>query len=126
MFIFIIFVFDIFLDKVEAIIINHSRDSTDGKLENDWFLETVKVFDSNDELEAVFPLYRWIPNKKEVKFHNYDSFLPNDDPEKSQRQDELSARAEEYKFGKDQHDLPRAVYFLKILSFVNSLISIIS
>jgi len=84
--------------RVEHIILHRDEYGVN----DSWFLEHITITHDGDEPKVHFPLSRWIPSNKPMKFLKYDSQLPQDaianDPQlyKDQRQVEL-----ENKRGKD-------------------------
>lgn len=56
---------------------------------SDWFIETIKFRQRFEEDTITFPVFRWIKPKYHYYFYPWDAFLPQNDPDKTQRADEI-------------------------------------
>ncbi|XP_052225510.1 allene oxide synthase-lipoxygenase protein-like isoform X7 [Dreissena polymorpha] len=61
-----------------------------------WYVDYIKVKRKDFNNEVTFPIFRWIPAKTHLMFRVNDTMLPQDDPEVSQRWEELRSKRESY------------------------------
>lgn len=66
-------------------------------LMDDWYVEWVTVTNIKSDDYSIFPIHRWIPPNKKVKIHEFDAFLPQQDPNSQERHTELETKKEVYK-----------------------------
>ncbi|XP_074661810.1 allene oxide synthase-lipoxygenase protein-like isoform X2 [Tubulanus polymorphus] len=64
----------------------------------DWYVDTIHVLHRRLEETFVFPIYRWIKEKRVYIFRCLDVSLPQFDPYHEQRRDELRQKRDVYKY----------------------------
>ncbi|XP_076345083.1 polyunsaturated fatty acid lipoxygenase ALOX15B-like isoform X2 [Tachypleus tridentatus] len=64
-------------------------------LANSWFLDRVEICDSEGGV-SYFPVHRWIAPFTNYLFYEFDSHLPQEDPNKQQREVELEEKRRDY------------------------------
>lgn len=67
-------------------------------LYSDWFCDYVEVTNSRTNQEFVFPIYRWIRPEYHYLIEHLDTFLPQNDPHKKQRNMDLEDIREKYQY----------------------------
>ncbi|XP_071838611.1 polyunsaturated fatty acid 5-lipoxygenase-like [Apostichopus japonicus] len=63
---------------------------------DDWYVEWVAVDQLKHEVNSVFPIHRWIPANKKLRIKEFDVFLPQDESNCEQRQNELDNKKKVY------------------------------
>jgi len=66
------------------------------ELSPDWFVDRIDVINRNLNKTYVFPVLRWIENKKRYMLENLDTSLPMDDLHPKERAEELVEKRAEY------------------------------
>ncbi|GAB1601975.1 allene oxide synthase-lipoxygenase protein-like, partial [Argonauta hians] len=64
---------------------------------SDWFLEIITFVPASKGKQIVFPVFRWIKPESKYFLYPWDTFLPQNDPDKKQRLDEIEHKRESYK-----------------------------
>ncbi|XP_071803307.1 allene oxide synthase-lipoxygenase protein-like [Asterias amurensis] len=74
----------------------------EGSLKQDWFVETIRIKyqDLPEDRSSIFPIHRWIKEGEELMVVKNDSTLPQEDPHKKQRLDELARKKDIYQLEK--------------------------
>jgi arachidonate 5-lipoxygenase len=78
----------------------------DAGLYSDWFCDYVEVTNSRTKQEFVFPLYRWIRPEFHYFIQHLDTFLPQNDPHKKQREMDLDEIRQKYQYTQRVAGLP--------------------
>ena len=76
----------------------------------DWFCEVIVVNDRRTNRNYYFPVQRWLKPLERYKLQVYDTLLPQLDPNKDQRDKELSELRLVYNYGTKAADLPVQVF----------------
>jgi len=82
------------------------RDGAGGSSAADWFCEAVLVNNRRTEKCYYFPVLRWLRPNQRYKIEQFDTMLPQQDPNKEQRTKELEMKRELYQYGQSGPDLP--------------------
>lgn len=100
------------LGRVNSIEIWRKGDGT----AHDWFVDDIYIEQliMGRRQQLPFPLQRWIHPGLKYTFEVYDSSLPQNDPNKEQRREELEERKKVYVFRKDAEGIPPQVSLKKI------------
>ncbi|XP_071803404.1 allene oxide synthase-lipoxygenase protein-like [Asterias amurensis] len=74
----------------------------EGPLVQRWFVETIKIKyqDLPEDRSSIFPIHRWIKDGEKLMVVKNDSTLPQEDPHKKQRLDELARKKDIYQLEK--------------------------
>ena len=80
----------------------------------DWFCEVIVVNDRRTEKCFYFPVQRWMRPELRYKIQQFDTILPQFDPNRDQRHAELEDRRGLYQYGQTAPDLPVQVRVLFI------------
>ncbi len=74
----------------------------EGPLVQNWFVETIKIKyqDLPEDRSSIFPIHRWIKDGERLMVIKNDSTLPQEDPYKEQRLDELARKKQIYQLEK--------------------------
>ena len=71
-----------------------------------WFCELIVVNDRRVDKCYYFPVLRWLRSNRRYKFEQYDTLLPQYDPNHQQRQAELDEKRLEYTLIQREPELP--------------------
>lgn len=77
-----------------------------GSGQADWFCEAIVVNNRSTEKCFYFPVLRWLQPNLHYKIEQFDTSLPQFDPNKEQRDKEMAAIQEIYQYGQSGPDLP--------------------
>lgn len=80
------------------------RDGSGGPA--DWYCEAIVVNNRRTEKCFYFPVMRWLIPGQRHKVEQFDTMLPQLDPNREQRAKELDAKRELYQYGQSGPDLP--------------------
>ncbi|XP_029647282.1 allene oxide synthase-lipoxygenase protein isoform X1 [Octopus sinensis] len=62
-----------------------------------WFIQTVELVRGLTRKSVTFPVFRWIRPSVHYSLYPWDTFLPQNDPDKEQRENEIKYKREIYK-----------------------------
>lgn len=62
-----------------------------------WYIDTIKFVRRFRGENIMFPVFRWIKPNLHYNIHPWDTFLPQNDPDKKQREGEIDHKREIYK-----------------------------
>lgn len=82
----------------------------DAGLYSDWFCDYVEVTIPRKNQEFVFPIYRWIRPEFHYEIQHLDTFLPQNDPHKAQRDMDLEDIKQKYQYTQRVPGLPCQVH----------------
>lgn len=74
--------------------------------EADWYCEVVVVNDRRTDKCFYFPIQRWVKPNRRYKIQEFDTMLPQFDPNRDERQKELEEKRLLFTFGQTAPDLP--------------------
>lgn len=85
----------------------------------DWFVEKIELrryFGTLDEFtgkeDVVFPLNRWVRNKRPIVIEQFDCSLPQNDPKEEQRELEIFWKRKMYNYHRRLENLPPQVIII--------------
>jgi len=94
--------------NVKRIVIEQHKEQN----EVEWYIERIsiaRVLESSLDKETVFPVNRWLRLNKPLVINEFDTCLPQHDPNKKQREEEINRKQVIYTYKKQQSDLPPQV-----------------
>lgn len=78
----------------------------DAGMYSDWFCDYVEVTINKKKQEFIFPIYRWIRPEFHYFIQHLDTFLPQDDPHREQRDMDLEDIRHKYQYTQRVPGLP--------------------
>ena len=96
---------------IKRIIIEQHKEQN----EVEWYIEKISIAQVGEdslEKERVFPVHRWLRMNKPLVIDEFDTCLPQHDPNKEQRELEVARKRAIYTYKKQHQDLPPQVSFL--------------
>ena len=78
---------------------------------SDWYVEKIEVLNKRSGTASVFPILRWIRPDVDLYVGKFDTFLPQFDPRRDQRNAELELKKTLYEYEEKVPGLPVQVNF---------------
>ena len=88
--------------------------------EVEWYIDRIsvaQVLENSIDKETVFPVHRWLRANKPLIIDEFDTCLPQHDPNQEQRENEIARKRLIYTYKKQQHDLPPQVSLRELPGF---------